>query len=75
MSSNEIVHDSVNPHPVPDARRLAQVNERTLRDVIRLHRGRTVPSERLAAAGVPSLRVVLVELQRRQDAADRQAAA
>ena len=59
----------VNPHPVPDAHRLFQVSERTLRDVIRLHRGREVPSDRLAAAGVPSLRAVLLELQRRQVAA------
>jgi hypothetical protein len=64
-----------NPHPVPDNDRLSQTSERTLRDVIRLHRGRRVPSDRLAAAGVPSLRAALLELRRRQSETDRQVAA
>ena len=66
---------AVNPHPTPGVHRLTQVSERTLRDVIRLHRGRKVPSERLVAAGVPPLRAVLLELGRRQSAVDRQVAA
>jgi hypothetical protein len=77
-SSRSAYHDPVriapesagNPHPTPDEHRLAQASERTLRDVIRLHRGRQVPSERLAAAGVPPLRAVLLELGRRQETED-----
>src|SRR5687767_9108224 len=56
------------PHPMPDQDRLSQVSERTLRDVVQLHRLGQIPSDRLELAGVPSLRDALRELQRRADA-------
>jgi hypothetical protein len=58
----------VNPHPAPNARRLSQISERVLRDVVQLHRLGQIPSDRLELAGVPPLRGALRELQRRADA-------
>jgi len=58
---------AVTPHPAPDERRLSQATERTLRDLVQLHRFNQVPAHRLELAGVPPLRAVLREVQRRAD--------
>jgi hypothetical protein len=62
-----ITHSPVNPHPQRNADYLAGCSDRTLRDLIRLHRGRHVPSQRLELAGVPPLRTILQEVSRRGD--------
>jgi hypothetical protein len=58
----------VNPHPVPDAHRLAQTTDQTLQSLIELHRGDMVGNDRLDAAGVPELNVLVAELLRRERA-------
>jgi hypothetical protein len=55
----------VNPHPVLDERRLAQISNETLRDMIRLHCGAGIPQDRLALAGIPAVNDITIELMRR----------
>jgi hypothetical protein len=58
----------VNPHPVPDAYRLAQTTDQTLQSLIELHRGDIVGNDRLDAAGVPALNMLVAERLRRESA-------
>jgi hypothetical protein len=58
----------VNPHPAPDACRLSQITDETLRSLIDLRRGDVVGNGRLDAAGVPALSTLVAELLRRERA-------
>jgi hypothetical protein len=62
------ISPSVNPHPVPDDQRLAQITDETLKTLIDLQRSSAIHHERLTAAGVPTLRVLAAELLRREKA-------
>jgi hypothetical protein len=55
-----------NPHPAPDRNQLAQVFDRTLHDLIVLHRTGDVPRARLALAGIPTLTDLEQERARRE---------
>jgi hypothetical protein len=57
--------NATRPHPAPNPLRLAQVLDQTLDTLIVLHVAGAVPSERLDAAGVPSLADLEQERQRR----------
>jgi hypothetical protein len=57
----------VNPHPAPDAHRLAQTTDETLRRMIQLRRSE-IPNDRLNAAGVPPLNTLVAELLHREHA-------
>jgi hypothetical protein len=56
----------VNPHPVPDRDRLAQVHDETLARLIVLHRADLVPAPRRELAGIPPLDLLLIEQTRRE---------
>src|SRR5690242_17591887 len=57
---------AISPHQVLD---LTRASERTLRELVQLHRLSEAPAERIALAGVPPLRDLMHELQRRANAA------
>lgn len=62
-----VVRLLVNPHPEPCPCRLARVTDVTLRRMIALRRSE-IPSDQLAAAGVPPLATLAAELRRRETA-------
>jgi hypothetical protein len=58
----------VNPHAAPDEHRLAQVTDDTLRTLLELRRSAAVGNDRLDAAGIPVLSMLVAELLRRESA-------